>query len=59
MLSFVLSIELGNAAMSTNDDVAKALRDAADKVEGAAVPDQGNVRDANGNTVGWWAIQHD
>lgn len=58
---FTLTIDLGNAAMSTPRDVALALRFAADQLHtagdlwaGRAVA--GNIRDANGNTVGSWEL---
>jgi hypothetical protein len=48
--SFVLRIELGDDAMQTYDDVARALRDTARKVsDGRAY---GKVMDLNGNSVG-------
>lgn len=49
-----LHLELGNAAMSTPADVADALRDAADHVEGGRL--ESSIRDRNGNTVGRWTV---
>lgn len=47
---FTLSIKMGNDAMQTGEDVAGALRDAANYIEQR---DQGSlIIDANGNTVG-------
>jgi hypothetical protein len=50
--SFNLTIDGGNDAMQTGDDVAAALRTIADKI--AAGDWTGGVRDENGNTVGDW-----
>lgn len=52
---FILTIELGNDAMQTYQDVHDALRKVADFVS-ADPGDTGNVRDANGNTVGKWSV---
>lgn len=51
---FILTIELGNAAMQTPRDVADALRQAADVLENGPTPSQvpQTIRDENGNTVG-------
>jgi hypothetical protein len=57
MDEFYLSIELGNAAMQTPDQVAVALREVADKLTDRgdfAFPEGGKLRDYNGNTVGEW-----
>jgi hypothetical protein len=51
---FTLTVELGNAAMSTPEDVADALREVADALEAGA--SSGIVRDVNGNTVGRWEL---
>lgn len=53
---FALAITIGNAAMTTRDDVARALREAADSMQ-AGVADEGTIRDGNGNTVGRWAYE--
>ena len=52
--SFTVSINLGNAAMSSAEDIAAALRKVAEQLEqGRHVPHQTRcVRDANGNVVG-------
>lgn len=50
--SFTFTLELGNAAMMTGDDVARALRIAAAEVDDGDTT--GRVRDENGNTVGRW-----
>jgi len=56
---FILTIELGNDAMSTRAQLAQALRDAAVSVEDYAYR-QGyskRIQDANGNTVGEWKFK--
>lgn len=57
---FTLTIELGNDAMQAGPDVAAALRAVADRIESdllaASDEGRGTIRDANGNTVGRWAI---
>jgi hypothetical protein len=56
--SFKLTIEMGNAAMSTPADVGRAL----EKVAGGLVSsgwdgiESGRIRDENGNTVGSWSV---
>jgi DUF917 family protein len=58
-MTFTLTIELGNDAMQDAQDVADALRAAADYIEqsgGFDHIDAGKVRDVNGNTVGEWAV---
>jgi hypothetical protein len=48
--AFVLRIELGDDAMQTYNDVARALRNTAQKVsDGRAY---GKIMDVNGNSVG-------
>jgi hypothetical protein len=67
-MRFVLTIDMGNAAMSNAADVADALSSAADAVRehysgargvGMEEPPSGSVRDANGNTVGAWRFTTD
>lgn len=58
---FTLTIQLGNAAMQTADDIAGALRAAADtlanRYDGLTPPDDAApIRDVNGGTVGAWRI---
>lgn len=62
-MTFTLSIELGNEAMLTYNDLALALRavaanlgiDGDDKIEDADDWDRrGVIRDLNGNRVGQW-----
>ena len=52
---FQLTIKLGNAAMLTPEDIAGALRDAADAVEHGRT--DGFVYDTNGNRVGSWVSE--
>jgi hypothetical protein len=60
-MKFHMFIELGNAAMSSNEDIADALREVADRVESSgdsAPPRVGaSIRDDNGNTVGQWTFE--
>ncbi len=48
---FELSITLGNDAMQGGPDVARALRQVADRIEDG-LEARGSIRDDNGNTVG-------
>ena len=50
-----LSLEIGNAAMETPVQVARALRSVADRIEDDAL--SGVIVDANGNTVGTWKFR--
>ena len=58
--SFILNLELGNAAMQTNQDMADMLRSLADQFarygNDPMVEEGAILRDYNGNTVGSWAI---
>ena len=54
---FTLEIELGNAAMSTPLNVARALDTVAARLRNGER--EGRIRDVNGNTCGTWAIAHD
>jgi hypothetical protein len=60
---FELKIELGNDAMQTGADVARALRKLAEHMEDTDLetpidrPDSGHVRDTNGNRVGIWCVR--
>lgn len=51
---FVLSIGLGNAAMSEAEHVSQALEELAQAI--ADGRREGNVFDGNGNTVGHWSL---
>lgn len=56
--TFTVSIELGNEAMDTRADLAGALRDLAERVEGIEGHlGHGVIRDRNGNTVGSFAME--
>lgn len=57
MTPFVLTLEIrtGNDAMRTRDDVADALRKAADAIALGYVAR--TIRDGNGNTVGSWVTK--
>jgi hypothetical protein len=59
--TFRLTINLGNAAMGTTDDVAEALENLAERLrkDGRSRPkiDSGHIRDINGNTVGEWEFR--
>jgi DUF917 family protein len=50
---FTLTIELGNDAMRSKRDVAKALEVVADRLRSQVA--EGKIRDVNGNTVGSFA----
>jgi hypothetical protein len=54
---FTLTITLGNAAMKSRNDVARALRKVAKKIEDGRT--EGSVQDDNGNTCGPWAFEID
>ena len=66
-MAFDLKIKLGNAAMQTPEDVAGALREVAEWLDGVGSYeaddeqilwhlDAGRIRDVNGNTVGDWEM---
>lgn len=58
MSKFTLSIDLGNQAMRTPADVARALRQAAERVEKyLGSPVNMVIKDDNGNKVGTWRIE--
>jgi hypothetical protein len=48
---FNVDLKLGNAAMQSGPDVARVLREIADRIENDYEA-RGTVRDENGNTVG-------
>lgn len=54
-MKFTLEIEMGNEAMRSPEDVAKALRNVAHRLPGAM--DAGYILDENGNNVGEWAFR--
>ena len=53
--SFTLSIELGNEAMQTGEDAARALREVATGLDQGY--DKGRIVDDNGNAVGKWSLK--
>lgn len=60
-MKFHLTIELGNDAMRTGEDLANALHavaaDLREQYDTAEVfPERSRIADANGNAVGTWAI---
>lgn len=52
--NFWLSIECGNDAMRTYEDIAEALRKVADRIENGTR--EGRIRDTNGNSVGGFEV---
>lgn len=59
---FTLEIDLRNAAMQTDEDLACALERAAQRVLAEGCVDAGEdttskIRDINGNVVGEWALE--
>lgn len=59
---FTLILELGNDAMQSWADIARALRQVADQVDGPSdeFPHEGQrnaVNDGNGNRVGLWRVE--
>jgi hypothetical protein len=67
-MKFALTIELGNATMQTGEDIAGALKTAAEIVEGCTVyteqdngsfsllPFEHKIIDSDGSIVGKWAL---
>lgn len=60
MAEFRLTIRLGNAEMQSNEHIAEALREAADKLDNNAGPAEPghavSIFDINGNRVGQYKI---
>ena len=58
MSKFLLSIELGNDAMQTGNDIAKALHTVGLQINSndQPYPTQRPIRDVNGNIVGQWQV---
>jgi hypothetical protein len=52
MKLITITIQLGNDAMQTKEDVANALRNTADKLEARGFCNVSKVMDVNGNAVG-------
>lgn len=59
MPQFILKIRLGNDAMSTDDDIVKALRDVAKTIyyDGTYYKPRKYIRDINGNVVGHYEVR--
>jgi hypothetical protein len=55
--AFTLTIDLGNDAMQREEDIARALRRIADRIDGGAT--DGAVMDDNGNKVGSWVVDYE
>lgn len=55
-MKFLLTIEMGNEAMRTPEDVAEALMKVGTKLARRESDGVGVISDANGNTVGKWFI---
>lgn len=55
MGKFELEIALGNAAMQTSADVARALERIASRLRNIADDEGASIRDENGNKVGTWS----
>lgn len=58
---FTLEIELGNAAMQSGEDIARALERVAAQVRQHERPEPFHsmrIRDENGNTVGGWNVAY-
>ena len=60
MPKFYLEIELGNDAMRTGNDVAKALNTVGISINSNYTPvvrGNGNIRDVNSNVVGFYEVR--
>ena len=58
MAQFILKIKLGNAAMLTGNDVAKALQVIGIQINSNDAPfGKRDIRDINGNVVGSWMVK--
>lgn len=59
-MEFTLTIRLGNDAMQSGEDIARALGKVSTRLEGIAgamaEDDSGRIMDTNGNAVGEWSI---
>ena len=58
-MNFIVNIQLGHAAMQTGNDVARALREVADKLDDTELGSGhgGTIVDANGNRVGAYRVR--
>jgi hypothetical protein len=58
---FFIKINLGNELMQDGADVAEALREVADKIDGLALKfpfsEAYSIQDKNGNTVGSYGVK--
>ena len=54
-MKFLIDIEMGSAAMTSNDDVADVLQILVDRLRFSSVS-SGVVRDYNFNRVGTWEV---
>jgi hypothetical protein len=68
MATFTATIELGNQAMQTGNDIRDALQSQVCRADAIGSYDptdtrlganEGIIRDANGNTVGTWQVRED
>ena len=62
-MTFTLTIELGDAAMQTLDDVFEAINEVHERLTGQGEmldgTESGRIRDINGNRVGKWEVVAD
>jgi hypothetical protein len=65
-MKLTVSVEIGNDAMMTGDELAAAVKRASKSIKniyeggepiGEATFIRNNIRDDNGNRVGWWGIE--
>ncbi len=61
-INFRLRLDLGNDAMRTPADIARALRETADQIDQSSnlygIAHYQNIRDDNGNTIGQYAVKN-
>jgi Txe/YoeB family toxin of Txe-Axe toxin-antitoxin module len=57
-MNFKIEINMDNAAFQLNheSELQRILMDIANKISTTTLPQNGNCRDLNGNTVGKWSI---
>lgn len=60
-MTFTLTIELGNDAMRSTRDIARTLREVADRISPnwriTPQAESHKIMDANGNSVGQWEVK--
>lgn len=58
-MNFILNIKMGGAAMDSADDLARALREVADKLDGIELHAGygGPILDLNGNSCGAYRVR--